>query len=92
MQTITLAESAPHKDGPGQALEGSLPTAENQVLGLQEFAESIAKLIQQVPVVREAALITKTENEKRKEAEEAVSIFLFYVLSYAKAYISTSRE
>lgn len=66
----------PHRDGPIQTLEESLPTVDSQALQLQEFAEGIAKLIQQTPVVREAALAIQAGNEARKAAEEAVSATL----------------
>jgi len=44
---------------------------------LQEFAEGIAKLIQQVPVVRGEIDATKAENEQRKAAEKKVSTICF---------------
>lgn len=40
---------------------------------LQVFAESIAKLIHQVPVIRKEIATIKAGNEQRKEAEKAVS-------------------
>ena len=73
VQTTTLAESIPHRDGPIQTLEESLPTMDSQAPQLQEFAEGVAKLIQQVPVVREATRAIKAGNETRKRAEEVVS-------------------
>ena len=73
LQTITSAEEIPHKDGPIQALEGSFPTPDCQSIQLQEFAEGIARLIYQVPLVRKEIASIKTENEERKEAEKVVS-------------------
>jgi len=72
VQTITSAESIPHKDGPIEILEKSLPTMDGQALQLQEFAEGIAKLIRQVPIVRGEIEAIKTSNEERKAAEKAV--------------------
>ena len=72
VEMITSAESIPHKDGPIETLEKSLPTMDGQALQLQEFAEGIAKLIQQVPVVRGEIEAIKASNEKRKAAEKAV--------------------
>jgi hypothetical protein len=80
VQTITLADSIPHRDGPIQALGESLPTMDSQATQLQEFAEGIAKLIRQVPVVREEIRVLKAGNEERKGAEVAVS---------AVSYVST---
>ena len=79
LQTITSAESIPHKDGPIATLEKSLPTADSHALQLQEFAEGIAKLINQIPVVRGEIEAIKADNEERKGAEKAVSTFLFVV-------------
>ena len=73
VQTVTLAESTPYRGGPVQTMAESLPTMDSQALQLREFAESIAKLIQQVPVVREATRAVKAENEVRRGVEEAVS-------------------
>ena len=84
MQTITLAESAPHRDGPIQTLEKSLPVMDGQALQLREFAEGIADLIKQVPGVRDATAAIREENEKRKAAEEAVSTVFRGFLSCAK--------
>jgi len=70
VQTITSAESAPHKDGPVQILEKSLPTMDGQAPQLQGFAEGIAKLIRQVPVVRREIDAIKASNEERKAAEK----------------------
>lgn len=90
MQTITLAESIPHRGGPGQTLEESLPTVDSQALQLQEFAEGIAKLIQETPVVQEAILAIKAGNEGRKEAEGEVSTISCRCLFCAKFHISMS--
>lgn len=73
MQTITSAESAPHRNGPIQTLEKSLQTADSEAVQLQEFAEGIARLIQQVPLVREEIEAIKASNEERKAAEKAVN-------------------
>ena len=73
LQTITSAEEAPHKGGPVQALEETFPTPDCQSLQLQEFAESIAKLIRQVPHVRGEIVSIKAENEQLIGAEKAVS-------------------
>lgn len=72
VQTITSAESIPHKDGPIETLEKSLPTMDGQAPQLQEFAEDIAKLIQQVPVIRGEIEAIKVRNEERKAAEKMV--------------------
>jgi len=74
VQTITSAESTPHKDGPIETLEKSLPTMDGQAPQLQEFAEGIAKLIQQVPVIRGEIEAIKARNEERKTAEKVVRI------------------
>ena len=62
LETITSAESIPHRDGPIQILEKSLPTMDSRTAQLQEFAEGIARLIKQAPVVR-GEINTKAENE-----------------------------
>lgn len=79
IQTITSAESIPHKDGPIEALEKLLPTMDGQAPELQEFAESIAKLIQQVPVIRGEIDVIKASNEEHKAAEKAVSTICCFV-------------
>ena len=91
MQTTTLVESIPHRDGPIQTLEESHSTMGSQAPQLQEFAEGISKLIQQVPVVREATRVVKAGNETRKRTEEVVSNVLCRSLSHAENYISMSR-
>ena len=80
MQTITSAELAPHRDGPIQTLEESLPVMDGQALQLREFAEGIADLIKQVPVVRGAITAIRAGNEERKVAEQAVRTVLSWGL------------
>lgn len=46
---------------------------DDQAPQLQGFAEGIAKLIQQVPVVRREIDAIKASNEERKAAEKEVS-------------------
>jgi len=48
---------------------------DGQALQLREFAEGIADLIKQVPVVRDATTAIRAGNEERKVAEEAASLF-----------------
>lgn len=91
VQTITLAESTPHRDGPIQTLEESLPTVDDQVLQLQGFAEGIAKLIQQVPAVRGEIAAIKAGNEECRWAEKEVSTTFRKCQSCANIYISMSR-
>ena len=91
LETITSAESIPHRDGPIQILEKSLPTMDSQTAQLQEFAEGIAKLIKQVPVVRGEINTIKAENEARKEAEKAVSAVPVKMSMLSKIYVSTSK-
>ena len=50
---------------------------DGQAPQLQGFAEGIAKLIQQVPVVRGEIDAIKAENEERKAAEKKVSAICF---------------
>ena len=45
---------------------------DGQAFQLQEFAEGIAKLIQQVPVVRAEIEAIKASNEEHKTVEKAV--------------------
>jgi hypothetical protein len=91
VQTITSAESIPYKDGPIETLGKSLPTMGDQALQLQEFAEGIAKLIQQVPVVRGEIEAIKASNEERKAAENAVRTIVAYDPSHANIYLGTRR-
>lgn len=88
---MTSAEEIPHKDGPILVLEESFPTQDCQSLQLQEFAESIARLIHQVPLVRKEIGCIKVENEQRREAEKAVSTACLWMLSLIKIYISARR-
>jgi len=55
---------------------------DSQAAQLQGFAEGIAKLIQQVPVVRGEINVIKAGNEERKEAEKTVS-----TVSYEGVYV-----
>ena len=73
IQTITAAESIPHKDGLIETLEKSLLTADGEAPELQEFIESIAKLIQQVPVIRREIDAIRVTDEEQKATEKAVS-------------------
>ena len=49
LESITSAESIPHRDGPIQILEKSLPNMDSRTAQLQEFAEGIARLINKFP-------------------------------------------
>ncbi|KAF9789894.1 hypothetical protein BJ322DRAFT_564468 [Thelephora terrestris] len=70
LQTITSVEGNPHKGGLIQTIEESLPAPDCQSLQLQVFAESIAKLIYQVPVIRQEIASIKVGNDQRKEEEK----------------------
>ena len=73
LQTITNAEETPHKDGPTQVIEESLPATDSHAVQIQEFAESIAKLIQKAGAVKQDIDTIKAENGKHQEAEKEVS-------------------
>ncbi|KAF9645302.1 hypothetical protein BDM02DRAFT_598699 [Thelephora ganbajun] len=92
VQTITSAESIPHRDGPIQTLEESLPTTDSQATQLQEFAIGLAKLIKQVPVVRGEIDVIKAENVQRKEAEKAVGVDLCWCAYLVLTPVSARGE
>jgi len=65
---------------------------DGQAQQLREFAEGIADLIKQVPVVRDVTTAIRAGNEERKVAEEAVGAVFRRSSSCAKIFTTSASR
>ena len=81
-------EQAPHRD---QTLERLLTTSNCESVKIQDFAERIAGLIGQVPLVRVQADTVRAWNEEHKGTEEVVSTCSRGRFALCSIFVSTRR-